>query len=226
MPKIDGVTLSYKLKSNIKTKHIPILISTAKDLSDEERKSLTQIVEDIAVKSKGHPLDILKIVRDRIQMQEINSRLVEEAEEGSNNGKKDRAETEPAKELENSARVMIVDDDPDTLFTLDEIVQSCGCTTYLAENGIECLKLLEEVTPDLILLDIMMPEMDGFQTIKLIRENEKWHDLIVYAVTARAMSDDREIILKQGFSDFIPKPVNAKSLSFKIKQLITQPKAS
>lgn len=226
MPKIDGVTLSYKLKSNIKTKHIPILISTAKDLSDEERKSLTQIVEDIAVKSKGHPLDILKIVRDRIQMQEINSRLVEEAEEGGNNGKKDRAETEPAKELENSARVMIVDDDPDTLFTLDEIVQSCGCTTYLAENGIECLKLLEEVTPDLILLDIMMPEMDGFQTIKLIRENEKWHDLIVYAVTARAMSDDREIILKQGFSDFIPKPVNAKSLSFKIKQLITQPKAS
>ena len=226
MPKIDGVTLSYKLKSNIKTKHIPILISTAKDLSDDERKSLNNIVEDIAVKSKGHPLDVLKIVRDRIQMQEINSIPVEEAKEFENNGNNGHSETEPTKAQENFARVMIVDDDPDTLFTLDEIVQSCGCSTYLAKNGIECLKLLEETTPDLILLDIMMPEMDGFQTIKNIRENEKWQNLTVFAVTAKAMSDDREIILKQGFNDFVPKPVNATSLAFKINQLISQPKAS
>ncbi|MBT8386451.1 MAG: response regulator, partial [Ignavibacteria bacterium] len=81
-------------------------------------------------------------------------------------------------------------------------------------------------TPDLVLLDIMMPKMDGFQTIKLIRENEKWQDLLVYAVTAKAMSADREIILKQGFNDFVPKPVNAQSLSFKIKRFISQPKAS
>ena len=229
MPKIDGVTLSYKLKSNIKTKHIPILISTAKDLSDDERKSLNNIVEDIAVKSKGHPLDVLKIVRDRIQMQEVNSIPVEEAEVIGNNGKDDPEVKKSVKKVmkeENLARVMIVDDDHDTLFTLDEIVQSCGCSTYLAKNGIECLELLEEVNPDLILLDIMMPEMDGFQTIKNIRENKKWQDLTVFAVTAKAMSDDREIILKQGFNDFVQKPVNATSLAFKIKQLISEPKAS
>ncbi len=226
MPKIDGVTLSYKLKSNLKTKHIPILISTAKDLSDDERKSLSNIVENIAVKSKGHPLDVLKIVRDRIQMQEVNSIPVEEEEEIGGNGNNGHTKTEPIKEQENLPSVMIVDDDPDTLFTIDEIVQACGCSTYLAKNGIECLKLLEEVTPDLVLLDIMMPKMDGFQTIKLIRENEKWQDLPVYAVSAKAMSADSEIILKQGFNDFVPKPVNAQSLSFKIKQLISQPKAS
>ena len=83
---------------------------------------------------------------------------------------------------------MIVDDDPDTLFTIDEIVQSCECYTRLAKNGIECLKLLKEATPDLVLLDIMMPEMDGFQTIKHIRENEKWQNLTVFAITAKAMS--------------------------------------
>jgi signal transduction histidine kinase/CheY-like chemotaxis protein len=225
MPQIDGVTLSYKLKSNIKTKHIPILISTAKDLSDDERKSLNNIVEDIAVKSKGHPLDVLKIVRDRIQMQEINSIPLEEAKQVGNNENGEHTETESTKEQENFTSVMIVDDDPDTLFTLDEIVQSCGCSTYLAKNGIECLKILEESAPDLILLDIMMPDMDGFQTIKKIRENEKWLDLTVFAVTAKAMSDDKEIIIKQGFNDIIPKPVNAKSLSNKIKQLISQPKA-
>jgi signal transduction histidine kinase/CheY-like chemotaxis protein len=226
MPKIDGVTLSYKLKSNLKTKHIPILISTAKDLSDDERKSLNNIVENIAVKSKGHPHDVLKIVRDRIQMQESNPTPVEEVEEIGDNGNNGHTKTEPIKEQENLPSVMIVDDDPDTLFTIDEIVQACGCSTYLAKNGIECLKLLEEATPDLVLLDIMMPKMDGFQTIKLIRENEKWQDLPVYAVSAKAMSADSEIILKQGFNDFVPKPVNAQSLSFKIKQLISQPKAS
>jgi len=226
MPKIDGVTLSYKLKSNLKTKHIPILISTAKDLSDDERKSLNNIVENIAVKSKGHPHDVLKIVRDRIQMQESNPTPVEEVEEIGDNGNNGHTKTEPIKGQENLPSVMIVDDDPDTLFTIDEIVQACGCSTYLAKNGIECLKLLEEATPDLVLLDIMMPKMDGFQTIKLIRENEKWQDLPVYAVTAKAMSADREIILKQGFNDLVPKPVNAQSLSFKIKQLISQPKAS
>jgi len=226
MPKIDGVTLSYKLKSNLKTKHIPILISTAKELSDDERKSLNNIVEDIAVKSKEHPLDVLKIVRDRIQMQEIESIPVEEAKEVGKNGNNGHTKTEPVEEPENLARVMIVDDDPETLFTINEIVRACGCSTYLAKNGIECLKLLEEVTPDLVLLDIMMPDMDGFQTIKNIRKNEKWQDLTVFAVTAKAMSDDREIILKQGFNDFVPKPVNATSLSIKIKQLISQPKAS
>ena len=163
-------------------------------------------------------------------MQEINSIPVEEAKEiennNGNNGNNGHAKTEPTKAHENFARVMIVDDDPETLFTLDEIVQSCGCSTYLAKNGIECLKLLEETTPDLILLDIMMPEMDGFQTIIKIRENKKWQELTVFAVTAKAMSDDKEIIIKQGFNDIIPKPVNATSLSFKIKQLISQPKAS
>ncbi|NNG27244.1 MAG: response regulator, partial [Ignavibacteriaceae bacterium] len=129
MPKIDGITLSYKLKSNLKTKHIPIFISTAKDLSDDERKSLNNIVEDIAVKSKGHPLDVLKLVRDRIQMQKIDSIPIEEEEKvGHNNNK--HPDTESVEEQENLAKVMIVDDDPETLFTIDEIVQSCGGSTY------------------------------------------------------------------------------------------------
>ena len=72
MPKVDGITLSNKLKSNSKTKHIPIIISTAKDLTEEEHKSLKEIVEDITIKSKGQPLDVLKIVRDRINIQEIS----------------------------------------------------------------------------------------------------------------------------------------------------------
>jgi len=233
MPKIDGVTLSYKLKSNIKTKHIPILISTAKDLSDDERKSLNNIVENIAVKSKGHPLDVLKIVRDRIRMQEVDfpdysKETGNEISEAENIQDEAAAEVtkEPDTNSDSVGTVLIVDDDPDTLFTLDELVQSCNCKTLLAKNGKECLKVLESNTPDLVLMDIMMPEMDGFQTIKHIRKNKKWADLTVFAVTAKAMLDDKEIILKSGFNDYVPKPVNSTIISFKVQQFLSQLKES
>ncbi|MBT8379625.1 MAG: response regulator [Ignavibacteria bacterium] len=229
MPKVDGVTLSYKLKSNIKTKHIPILISTAKDLSDEERKSLNSIVENIAVKSKGHPLDVLKIVRDRIKMQEVDLPQVPENGNGKNKvsdsaKKHDKPSIENDKEY--SGNILIVDDDPDTLFTISEIVQACNCKTSLAHSGKECMEYLNQNTPDLILMDIMMPDMDGFQTFKQIRANEKWREIPVFAVTAKAMKSDKDIILKHGFTDYIPKPVNPTIISFKIEKLLAQLKAT
>jgi CheY-like chemotaxis protein len=79
---------------------------------------------------------------------------------------------------------------------------------------------LQTKTPDLILLDIMMPVMDGFQTIKRIRADKRLAEIPVLAVTARAMKDDKDIILKHGFNDYIPKPVNSSIISFKIEQQI------
>lgn len=232
MPGIDGITLTHELKNHRKTKHIPIIISTAKDLNEEEKNSLQQIVEDITLKSKGHPLDVLKIVRDRIRMEELSS-FVE-----------DKANEQPVEDLiipdepsqivhsgdaaagkEFLGEVLIVDDDPDTLFTINEIVQSCRCKTSIAKNGVECLNSLKENLPDLILLDIMMPEMDGFQTIKKIRENPEWRHIPVFAVTARAMLEDRQIILKNGFDDYITKPVNTGVISFKIEKLFSKLRA-
>ena len=117
-------------------------------------------------------------------------------------------------------RVLIVDDDPDTLFTLNEIVQSAGCKTYMAKSGVECLKLLENIRPDLILLDIMMPEMDGFQTLNNIRANYQLAQIPIYAVTAKAMAGDKEIILRHGFNDYIAKPVNSTIISSKTSSII------
>ncbi|MEJ2505565.1 MAG: response regulator, partial [Ignavibacteriaceae bacterium] len=217
MPKVDGITLSYKLKSDIKTKHIPIFISTAKDLSEEERKSLNNIVEEIAVKSKGHPLDVLKVVRDRIRQHEVSplpDKVFKSNEDSSISGKEEDSNSQE----DVLGTVLIVDDDPATLFTIDEMVQGCNCNTILAKNGAECLETLNSNIPDLILLDIMMPVMDGFQTINKIRTNARLRDIPVFAVTARAMADDKEIILKHGFNDYIPKPVNSSI----IKRLYSQ----
>ncbi len=127
---------------------------------------------------------------------------------------------------ESLGEILIVDDDPDTLFTLNEMVQATGCKTYLAKSGIECLKILETITPDLILLDIMMPEMDGFQTLKNIRSNTDLSGIPIYAVTAKAMMGDKEVILKHGFNDYIPKPVNSNIISSKIAQLFSKIKSN
>ncbi len=230
MPNIDGIGLSHKLKSSKETRHIPIIISTAKDLSEAEKSSLHNTVEEITVKSKGHPLDVLKIVRDRIRMHEEYSMMPNIAAERKTIEEETEEETEddilqaddPKDETEFKGTVLLADDDEDTLFTVNEIIQSCGCKTLLANSGQAALELLENESPDLILLDIMMPGMDGFQTLKKIKENSKLVNIPVFAVTAKAMVGDREIILKHGFNDYIPKPVNAVTLAFKIEKLFTK----
>src|SRR5690606_26009658 len=187
MPKIDGITLSHKLKYSRETKHMPIIISTAKDVTEDEKKSLEAIVEEITVKSKGHPLDVLKVVRDRIKMHEIHSLEISSSENTIGMAEAEIVEEEAEETEENKnyqGEILIVDDDPDTLFTINEIVQACNCKTILANSGIECLNILETKTPDIILLDIMMPEMDGFQTLKRIKENKRLANIPVFAVTA------------------------------------------
>jgi len=228
MPDIDGISLSHKLKSSKETRHIPIIISTAKDLSDEEKSQLNNTVEEITVKSKGHPLDVLKIVRDRIRMHEEYSMMPEESnKEFAKDEPEEVAEVEEEyieekDETEYKGTVLLVDDDEDTLFTINEIVLSCGCRTILANGGQQALEILQEETPDLILLDIMMPGMDGFQTLTKIRQIPSAAEIPVFAVTAKAMVGDRDIILRHGFNDYIPKPVNAVTMAFKIEKLFTK----
>ncbi len=227
MPNVDGITLSHKLKSHRETRDIPIIISTSDKMSEDDKESLNHIVENITVKTKGHPLDVLKVVRDRIKFQEKNTEIFNPMEFSDRSNSDTLKEMEPAqfssdKEIELNGEVLIVDDDPDTLFTLNEIVTSCNCNTILVKGGHECLEALKIKIPDLILLDIMMPGMDGFQTLNRIKQNKAWQNIPVFAVTAKAMMEDREIILRHGFDDYISKPVNSAVLAFKIERLFSK----
>jgi two-component system chemotaxis sensor kinase CheA len=168
--------------------------------------------------NETYSLENGKSEKTNVAQEKVQEELViEEAEEIES-----PVYSEPQNETVILGEVMIVDDDPETLFTINEIVESCNCRTILARNGVECIKLLEESTPDLILLDIMMPEMDGFQTIKKIKENGKWANIPVFAVTAKAMMEDKKIILKHGFDDYIPKPVNAGAMAFKVEKIFSK----
>jgi signal transduction histidine kinase/DNA-binding response OmpR family regulator len=226
----DGISLIHELKIRRETKNIPLILAMPAIVSEEEKYLIKRVVDEIALRLRNHPLDVLKIVRDRIKMDEI-THLYHDLS--------DPQTTEPGPDIKSAfdgsafvetadyknkkmGTVLIVDDDHDTLFTLKEIIQSCNCITMTAQNGLECLAALEEKIPDLIMLDIMMPEMDGFQTIKKIRENPNWRHIPVLAVTARAMLEDRQIILKNGFDDYITKPVNIGVISFKIEKLFSK----
>jgi len=121
--------------------------------------------------------------------------------------------------------ILIADDDPRNTFALASYLETFDFEIYTAENGLEALEmLLQHEHIELVLMDIMMPLMDGFETIQKIRENCATADLPVIAVTARAMKGDREKCLRAGATDYISKPVNLKELLEKIQLLVTQPK--
>ncbi len=122
----------------------------------------------------------------------------------------------PQKEIS----VLIVDDDPESLFTINEIVKECGYRTLIAKNGMECLEILHSVIPSLILMDLMMPGMDGFETTRKIRAQEEWQRIPIIAVSARSVLEEQKEILLNGFDGVIPKPVNAADLAFKITRSI------
>jgi CheY-like chemotaxis protein len=110
-------------------------------------------------------------------------------------------------------RILIVDDDVRNVFALTSVLESSGMEVVYAENGreaIETLRTNPEV--DLILMDIMMPEMDGYETIRAIRQQEQFEQLPIISLTAKAMKGDREKSIGAGASDYITKPVDTDQL--------------
>jgi CheY-like chemotaxis protein len=110
-------------------------------------------------------------------------------------------------------KVLIADDDVRNIFSLTSVLESYGMTVVFAENGRAALEVLES-NPDveLVLLDVMMPEMDGYETAAAIRAIDAHKNLPIIAVTAKAMKGDREKTIAAGASDYITKPVDTEQL--------------
>ncbi|MFC2135825.1 response regulator [Bacteroidota bacterium] len=226
IPDTDVIELIHKLKHTTNIKKVPIIVYCSKSLDGEDAELLKQNLEDVTIKTKHHPMDVLKILRDRLSIEyskQTRSGLM--VDESSNIVQTESKPEEVGKESDNKKRVLIVDDDSDTLFTIGEIVKDLGYETIYARNGVECLLSMNNIEPDIVLLDIMMPQMDGFETIKRIRLDDRFPDLPVIALTAYAMLDNKEVIEKNGFTDIITKPINTNTLAFKIQNLLKQKRA-
>jgi len=109
--------------------------------------------------------------------------------------------------------ILLVDDDMRNLFALSKILKERGMEIIKAENGRSALEMLEKHPDiDMVLMDIMMPEMDGYEAMKQIRSNVKFKNLPVIALTAKAMKDDKQKCIDAGANDYITKPVEVERL--------------
>lgn len=119
-------------------------------------------------------------------------------------------------------KVLIAEDNAVNRELLRELLELRGCTVVEACDGLEALQMIEQNQPELLLLDIGMPVMDGFAVIRRIRENPRLAKLPVVAVTAYAMRGDQERILNSGFDGYLSKPVNPSSLAGELDRVLTK----
>lgn len=119
-------------------------------------------------------------------------------------------------------RILVAEDNAVNRELLRELLESRGYTVSEACDGQEALHMIEQAQPELLLLDIGMPLLDGFAVIRRIRENPRLAALPVVAVTAYAMQGDREKILKSGFDGYLSKPLNPSSLAEELDRLLTK----
>jgi two-component system, chemotaxis family, sensor kinase CheA len=196
----NGFTLLEKIKSNPGIEDLQLFIYTERSLSGKEETFLRKYTQSIIIKDT-HSQQRLKEEIDLFLNTKAEQALVQPI---------DPAIHDTGLE---GKRILLVDDDVRNVYALMSILEQYNMDISFAENGRESLDVLEKSPDfDLILMDIMMPEMDGYETIKRIRELSHFYTLPIIALTAKAMKEDREKCLEAGASDYIVKPFDPDQL--------------
>ena len=204
LPDIVGLDLVTEISTIRKTHMTPVLIYSAKDFSPKEKTLLKQYSNRILLKDVNS-LDLL--LEEAVLMLHIDHKALLPA-------KRKLIENLRAKnDVLAQKKVLVVDDDVRNLFALTTAFERYNIRTITAESGQEAMNILEENGDiDIVLMDIMMPQMDGYETIQKIRREHKNSVLPIIAVTAKAMKGDREKCIEAGASDYITKPVKIDQL--------------
>ncbi|WP_296150139.1 response regulator [uncultured Flavobacterium sp.] len=196
---LDGI------KKNPGLENLPVIVFTGKSLSMQEEVKIKKYADSIVVKT-AHSY---KRMLDEVS---LFLHLVEENK--TPEGKKDNyKKLHSLNNILNGKTVLVVDDDVRNIYSLTKALEVLKMNVITAIDGKEALKVLEEnPQTDVVLLDMMMPNMDGYETASRIRDNKKYKNLPVIAVTAKAMTGDREKCINAGASDYITKPVDIDQL--------------
>jgi signal transduction histidine kinase/DNA-binding response OmpR family regulator/CHASE3 domain sensor protein len=199
---------SYETLEQVKKtkglEHLPIIIFTGKSLSMTEEHKIKQYADSIIVKTAHSYQRVIDEVS-------LFLHIVEENKKKANGGSNKKLGG--MNEVLSKKTVLIVDDDVRNIFSLSKALEQQNMNVLTAIDGKEALqKLNDNMHVDVVLLDMMMPEMDGYETARNIRSRKQWKNLPVIAVTAKAMSGDREKCIQAGASDYITKPVDIDQL--------------
>jgi HAMP domain-containing protein/CheY-like chemotaxis protein/signal transduction histidine kinase len=204
LPDMSGFDVLERLRDAPGLSDLPVVVFTGKELSSEEDARLHRLARSVVVKGVESPERLLdetalflhRVVADLpAEKQKMLDRL--HRSDDALVGKK----------------VLVVDDDVRNIFALSSVLERRGMTVLTAGTGREAIASLEH-TSDLaiVLMDIMMPEMDGYETMQVIRQNASFRRLPIIALTAKAMKGDREKCLEAGASEYLAKPVNTEQL--------------
>jgi CheY-like chemotaxis protein len=204
LPDMSGFEVLERISKDSRMNEIPVVVFTGRELSAEEDAQLHTLARSVVVKGVESPerlLDETSLFLHRVvaDLPEDKQRMLERLHRSD-------------EDLLGKA-VLVVDDDIRNIFALSSVLERRGMRVFTANTGNEAIQLLES-TPELsiVLMDIMMPEMDGYQTMQKIRENPAFRRLPIVALTAKAMKGDREKCFEAGASDYLAKPVNTEQL--------------
>jgi CheY-like chemotaxis protein len=204
LPETSGFKLLEELKKHERNSRLPVIVYTGKELTRREETRLKKYAETIIVKDARSPerlLDETSLFLHRVEarLPQAKRRMLEQLHS--------------AEEVFNGKKVLIVDDDVRNVFALTSVLEANGMEVIFAENGKDGIETLQQNPDvDLVLMDIMMPEMDGYQTMQAVRQIPEFRQLPIISLTAKAMKGDREKSIASGASDYITKPVDTDQL--------------
>ena len=204
LPDMSGFEVLERIRDEESLSNVPVVVFTGRELSPEEDAQLHTMARSVVVKGVESPERLLDetalfLHRAVADLPPEKQRMLERLHSSDENlvGQK----------------VLLVDDDARNIFALSSVLERRGMEVLTATTGREAIALLEsEPGVAIVLMDIMMPEMDGYQTMEVIRANPAFRRLPIIALTAKAMKGDREKCLEAGASDYLAKPVNVEQL--------------
>jgi CheY-like chemotaxis protein/signal transduction histidine kinase/HAMP domain-containing protein len=204
LPDMSGFDILERIKLDRTLCDVPVIVFTGRELSPEEDAQLHTMARSVVVKGVESPerlLDETALFLHRVfaDMPSDKQRMLERLHSSDENLV--------------AQKVLLVDDDARNIFALSSVLERRGMQVLTATTGREAIALLEQ-TPGvaIVLMDIMMPEMDGYETMQVIRGKPEFRRLPIIALTAKAMKGDREKCLEAGASDYLAKPVNTEQL--------------
>ncbi|TKC07292.1 response regulator [Pedobacter frigoris] len=209
LPDISGFDLLDVIKLQPALVHVPVIINTAMELDDEKMAHIMKYTEAMVLKSNksnDRLIDEVSLFMNKLKQAENHSPST------SASSSKNKGVSTIEKALKDKT-VLITDDDMRNIFALSSALQMYDMNIVIANNGREALEKLDETEQiDLVLMDIMMPEMDGYEAMKAIRSEKRFSKLPIIALTAKAMKNDREKCIEAGANDYISKPVDMDKL--------------
>jgi CheY-like chemotaxis protein len=204
LPDMTGFELLSRLHAEPTLADIPVVIFTGKELTATEQAQLRHMAKSVVIKDVGSPERLLD--ETALFLHRVIAELPKEKQ-----AMLERIHS--SNEILRGRKVLVVDDDARNIFALASLLENQEMEVITATSGRMALEIAAR-TPDLsiVLMDIMMPDMDGYETIRNIRKDPRLGSLPILALTAKAMAGDREKCLEAGASEYISKPVNSDHL--------------